>query len=105
MVHGCHAVTGGPVRFTHVTPAFLEEHEVGLPIWVSAKDGPFAGYGRVSNARVLAAGLGFRPLATTVGDLLAWFNSLPAERQTTLRAGPGREREAAVLRAWHARNG
>lgn len=105
MVHGCHAVTGGPARFTHVAPAFLEEHEVGLPIWVSAKDGPFAGYGRVSNARALAAGLGFRPLATTVGDLLAWFRSLPAERQATLRAGPGREREAEVLRAWHARNG
>ena len=33
-MHGCHAVTGGPIRFTHVPPAFLEKHEVSLPIWV-----------------------------------------------------------------------
>ena len=34
-------------------------------------------YSRVS--RAIAAGLTFRPLATTVQDLLAWFRSLPAE--------------------------
>lgn len=105
MVHGCHAVTGGPATFTHVTPEFLESHEVGLPIWVSAKGGPYAGYGRVSNARALAAGLTFRPLATTVSDLLAWFRGLPAERQASLRAGITREREAELLAAWHARSG
>ncbi|MFB9069040.1 NAD-dependent epimerase/dehydratase family protein [Pseudofulvimonas gallinarii] len=103
MVHGCHAVTGGPVRLTHVTPEFLEANEAGLPIWVSSKAGPYSGYGRVSNARALEAGLTFRPLATTVADLLAWFRSLPAERQATLRAGLTRDREAELLRAWHAR--
>ncbi len=103
MVHGCHAVTGGPVRFTHVTPEFLEAQEVGLPIWVSAKAGPYAGYGRVSNARAIAAGLTFRPLATTVEDLLAWFRSLPAERQARLNAGITREREAELLGAWRER--
>lgn len=104
MVHGCHAVTGGPIRFTHVDPSFLEANEVGLPIWVSAKAGPYSGYGRVSNARALAAGLSFRPLATTVADLLDWFRSLPAERQATLRAGISREREAEVLAKWHQRS-
>ena len=104
MVHGCHAVTGGPARFTHVTPEFLEAQQVGLPIWVSAKAGPYAGYGRVSNARAIAAGLTFRPLATTVGDLLAWFRSLPAERQARLNAGIPREREAELLKAWRAQS-
>jgi len=102
MVHGCHAVTGGPVTWTHVTPAFLESSEVGLPIWVPRAGSPYSGYGQVSNARAIAAGLAFRPLATTVTDLLAWFRSLPADRQATLQAGITRERETELLTAWRA---
>ncbi|RZA31121.1 MAG: NAD-dependent epimerase/dehydratase family protein [Lysobacteraceae bacterium] len=105
MLHGCQAVTGGPVAFTHVTPEFIEKHQVELPIWVSSRAGPYAGYGQVSNARALQAGLSFRPLATTVADLLAWFRSLPAERQASLRAGITRQREAELLKAWHAGQG
>jgi 2'-hydroxyisoflavone reductase len=63
----------------------------------------YGGYGAVSNAAAVAAGLTFRPLATTVADLLAWFRGLPADRQAKLRAGPTREQEAALLQAWHAR--
>ena len=103
MLHGCQAVTGGGMRLTHVSPAFLEEQQVGLPIWVPSKDNEYAGYGSVSNARAIATGLTFRPLATTVQDLLAWFRSLPAERQAKLNAGITREKEAELLKAWHAR--
>ncbi|WP_146909756.1 NAD-dependent epimerase/dehydratase family protein [Arenimonas daejeonensis] len=102
MVHGCHAVTGGPVRFTHVTPAFLDKHQVGLPIWVPREGTPYSGYGAVSNAKAIAAGLTFRPLATTVTDLLAWYRSLPAERQAEMRAGIPCEKETELLQAWHA---
>src|SRR5690606_10340675 len=104
MVYGCHAVTGSPSRCTHVPADFLEAQGVQLPIWVPAKGSPYSGYGQVDNARALAAGLTFRPFATTVADLLAWFRSLPEERQATLRAGLPREREAELLRAWHARS-
>ena len=103
MVHGCHAVTGGPATFTHVPAAFLESQEAGFPIWVSRTHPQYGGYGAVSNARALEAGLTFRPLATTVADLLAWFRSLPAERQAKLQAGPTREQEAAILAAWKGR--
>ena len=103
MVHGCHAVTGGPATFTHVPAEFLESQEAGFPIWVSRTDPQYGGYGAVSNARALEAGLTFRPLATTVADLLAWFRSLPAERQAKLQAGPTREQEAAILAAWKGR--
>lgn len=103
MVHGCHAVTGGPVTFTHVPAAFLEEQQVGLPIWVPREGTPFSGYGKVSNAKAIAAGLTFRPLATTVADLLAWYRGLPAERQAEVRAGIPREKEAEVLAAWKAK--
>ena len=103
MVHGCHAVTGGPVTFTHVPAAFLEEQQVGLPIWVPREGTPFSGYGKVSNAKAIAAGLTFRPLATTVADLLAWYRGLPAERQAEVRAGIPRDKEAEVLAAWKAK--
>lgn len=105
MVHGIHAVTGGRVRFTHVPVDFLAAQEVGfgseLPVWFP-QEHAFGGYGQVSNARAVAAGLGFRPLATTVADLLAWYRSLPAERQAAQQAGMSREREAQLLQAWHA---
>ena len=105
MLYGCQAVTGGGMRLTHVDQTFLQEQQVGLPIWVPSKDNPYAGYGAVSNERAIAAGLTFRPLATTVQDLLAWFHSLPAERQAELGAGITREKEAELLKAWHARKG
>lgn len=100
----CTVLRGG-MTLTHVSPAFLDEQQVGLPIWVPSKDNPYAGYGAVSNERAIAAGLTFRPLATTVQDLLAWFHSLPAERQAKLGAGITREKEAELLKAWHARKG
>ncbi|KFL37735.1 NAD-dependent epimerase/dehydratase family protein [Arenimonas donghaensis] len=103
-MHGCHAVTGGPISYTHVPMEFLEKNEASLPIWVPRAGSPYSGYGTVSNARAIAAGLTFRPLATTVADLLAWYRGLPAERQAEVRAGITREREAELLKAWHAQH-
>jgi 2'-hydroxyisoflavone reductase len=37
----------------------------------------------------------------TARDTLAWFKSLPKERQEKLLAGITSEREAEVLLAWH----
>ena len=103
-VHGCHAVTGGPASFTHVPLEFVEKNEVALPIWVPRAGSPYSGYGTVSNVRAIAAGLSFRPLATTVADLLAWYRGLPEARQAEVRAGISRESEAELLKAWHAQN-
>ena len=105
---GIRAATGGDARFTHVPAEFLAAREVrfgaDLPIWFP-QDHEYGGYGQVDNRRAIAAGLTFRPLATTVTDLLAWHRALPAERQAEQRAGMSREREAELLRAWHARDG
>jgi 2'-hydroxyisoflavone reductase len=103
MVYGCQAVTANGVQLTHVTPQFIEDQKVELPIWVPRADSPYSGYGTVSNARALASGLTLRPLATTVADLLQWFHALPAERQAKPRAGITREKEAELLAAWKAR--
>jgi len=103
MLRACERTTGGKPSYVHVAPEFLEEKKAELPIWESSKRGPYAGYGAVSNARAIAAGLTYRPLDTTIADLMAWFRSQPAERQATLRAGITREQEAELLREWKAR--
>ena len=103
MVYGCQAVTANGVQLTHVSPQFVDEQKIDLPIWVPRADNPYAGYGTVSNARALAVGLTLRPLAATVADLLDWFHALPAERQAKPRSGITREKEAELLALWKAR--
>jgi 2'-hydroxyisoflavone reductase len=106
MLYGIRAATTAGAKLTFVTREFLEQQGISswsdLPAWVPGQ-GDTAGFSRVSIARALAAGLTFRPLATTAADTLAWFGSLPAERRAKLRAGLSAEREGAALRAWHAR--
>jgi len=53
-------------------------------------------------AAALATGLRSRPLEATVRDTLAWFQTLPAERQVSLRAGLAATTEARTLREWHS---
>lgn len=103
MLYRCQAVTANGVQLTHVTPQFLEERKVELPMWVPCENSPYSGYGTVSNACSLAPGLTLRPLATTVADLLQWFHVLPAERQAKPPAGITGEKEAELLAAWKAR--
>lgn len=105
MLYGIRAVTSANVRFTWVDADFLASQRVRpwshMPVWV-----PFtpqtAGFADVSIARALARGLTFRPLAVTAKDTLDWFEALPDERKSQLRAGLPAEREAEVLAAWHA---
>lgn len=105
MLHGIRAVTSSPVRITWVAADFLREHDVGawmeMPVWVYP--GPDTrGFMEWDGARARAAGLTFRPLADTARDTLAWWNAGPG-RERALRTGLAPEKEAAILRAWHAR--
>ena len=102
MLAGIASALDARPTYTHATPAFVEAQQLALPIWVPRQAGPYAGYGQVSNARAVAAGLTYRPLEATVTDLMAWFRALPPERQAKLNAGITREQEAAALKAWHA---
>jgi nucleoside-diphosphate-sugar epimerase len=84
---------------------FLAKHwkpeELDLPPWSPTK-GESAGASLTSVASAVQTGLRSRPLDSTVHDTLAWFQSLPAERQAKLRAGLDAHKEAETLRAWHA---
>jgi 2'-hydroxyisoflavone reductase len=106
MLCGLRSATTAGARLNWVPAAFLEEQKVApwgdMPVWVPAA-GETAGFGRRSNARALAAGLVFRPLARTALDTLDWFHGQPAERRGQLRSGLSAEREAEVLAAWRAR--
>lgn len=103
---GIRAATTAGAELTWVPTPFLEEQGAqpwsDLPVWVPS-DPENAGFGTRSNARAIAAGLTFRPLAQTALETLAWWKTLPAERQATLRAGLTPEREKAILAAWKAK--
>ena len=88
-------------KFTWLPADFLQQQKVeawsDMPVWV----GDEPGLARTNINRALAKGLTFRPLAETARDTLAWFKSLPQDRQSKLRAGLTSGREAEVLAAWH----
>jgi 2'-hydroxyisoflavone reductase len=91
-------------KFTWADADFLEAQKVSpwsdMPVWVPPR-GEDGGLSRTSIKRALEKGLTFRPLPDTARDTLAWFKTLPAERQATLKAGLKPEREAEVLAEWH----
>lgn len=105
MLYGIRAVTTADVKFTWVPAEFLEQQKVGpwsdMPVWIPPQ-GEYAGFGSRSNRKAIAHGLTFRPLADTAAATLEWYESRPAERKATLRAGIKPEREAEVLAAWKA---
>jgi 2'-hydroxyisoflavone reductase len=105
MLNGIKTALGSSATFTWIDQDFLEEQKVrgwaDLPVWV--RQGPdTAGFMTVSVAAAVAKGLTYRPLDMTARDTLAYHKSRPAERQAKLGAGLTPEREAEVLKAWHA---
>jgi 2'-hydroxyisoflavone reductase len=108
MLCGIRAATTAGAKLHWVPSEFLEQQKVSawgdMPAWVPGT-GDTAGFGLRKNARAVAAGLTFRSLAETALDTLAWFRSLPADRQGQLRAGIKPDREKQVLEAWKAKAG
>jgi 2'-hydroxyisoflavone reductase len=70
-------------------------------------EGSMAGVSKMSNAAAVAAGLGYRPLADTARATIDWWKSdaVPDARRQSPRFALDREREAAMILAWRARNG
>jgi len=105
LVDTCRRMLNARARLSWASADFLAEHDVvpgsDVPVWLPAS-GDQAGYGRLSAAKAIAAGLRYRALELTVRDTLAWFESQPEERAAELRAGLAPAREAEVLAALHA---
>jgi 2'-hydroxyisoflavone reductase len=105
MLEGVRAAVQSDARLDWTPTAWLTAHKVApwsdLPVWVPGQ-GDTAGFSRTLIKRALAAGLTFRPLAHTAADTLAWFRTLPPDRQSKLRAGLAPDREASLVADWKA---
>jgi len=107
-LYGIRAAFNGDrdVRFTWVPAEFLAAQKVGpwsdMPTWIP-RSAPESAVMSVDNRRATAAGLTFRPLATSAVDALAWFEAAPADAQMRMlkSAGVAPDRERAALDAWH----
>jgi 2'-hydroxyisoflavone reductase len=110
MLYGIKAVTTAGAQFTWVPASFLATQKIrgwsNMPVWVNPV-GPSAGFAAWSNARAVAAGLTFRPLAVTARDTLDWNKTRPAAELALLAegktSGVSAAREREVLDAWKAR--
>lgn len=105
MLYGIAGVTTAPLTWTWVDREFCLEHGLRpyreLPVWRPPTPG-YEGFARFDLSREVAAGLTFRPLADTAAATLEHHHSRPAERRRELQAGMTMEKEAEVLKAWHA---
>src|SRR6185436_13864308 len=82
---------------------FLAAHKIDEAIpWAMLKGNDY-GMMSIKNDKAIAAGLGFRPLATTVRDTLAWWQTVPEARRLKPRFSITPEKEAQALADWHAR--
>lgn len=106
LLDACRPAPGAAARVTWVDAEFLAEQKVApysdLPLWLPLVPDP-QNRPRIDVSRALKNGLTFRPAAETARDTLAWWRTLPPERQAKPRAGLSAERETALLTAWHAR--
>ena len=100
MLNGIKDAEKSNATLTWVNEEFLTQQKVevwsDMPVWA----GKESGIARTNISRALSQGLTFRPLTDTARDTLAWFKSLPQDRQSKLRAGLTPERETEVLAAW-----
>jgi 2'-hydroxyisoflavone reductase len=109
-LYGIKAVTSAGAEFTWVPADFLQQQKIrawrDMTVWVSPA-GSSAGFHMRNNARALAAGLTFRPLAVTAKDTLDWNKTRPEAELTALAdgkvGGVSAAREAEVLAAWKAK--
>ena len=105
------AVTAASVQPLWVSEAFAAEAQSNssaanwgmFPIW-HPRSGDNAAVARISGARARAAGLHNRPVRETIRDLLEWWQTLPAERTTTMQAGMTAAQEAELIALWKKQN-
>ncbi len=103
MLDDSQAVSATSVEPVWVSDDFVREQQLmgALPIYH-----PITGeYGHASSAsaeRARAAGLHNRPVRETIRDLLAWWDTLPAERHENARFRMTLEREAELIAEWES---
>jgi len=93
------------VNFVYVDDYdFLDANKIGDAVpWIMLKGNDY-GHTYAKNDKAIAAGLGFRPLATTVCDTLSWWqNAVPQQRKDTAKWPIPADKEAEIIAAWKTR--
>lgn len=99
---------GQQPEWVRVDAAFIEAEEIvswqHLPLHIPPGVAEYAGFYSVNCARAIAAGLTFRPIASTVRDTLAWDQArLSLGAGVELKMGLSAAREAELLAKWRLR--
>lgn len=99
---------GGTPPLTWVDADFLRANGAApygreLPVFQVMR-GRTAGFARFDITPEINAGLKVRPMAETARDTLAWWKTLPADRQAAIKTGFTPAREKALLELWKARS-
>ncbi len=106
LLNDCQAIAAKSVVPVWISEAFAyDQGLIGgrtLPVW-HPRTGASAARGSFSGERARSAGFRNRPERETIRDLLDWWDTLPAKRKETLRAGIAPKKEAEVIAAWDAR--
>jgi len=96
VLQSCQAVSGSDARLVWKDEKFLLDHSVQpwgeLPLWLPEEHN---GIFEARNAKAIAAGLTFTPLADTVSDTLQWDRTRAPDEP--FRAGLARDRERQLL--------
>jgi 2'-hydroxyisoflavone reductase len=97
------AALNADVKFTWIDDYdFLAAHGIDEAIPWARLAGNDDGMMSIRNDRAIAAGLTFRPLATTVRDTLAWWPAVLEARRQAPKFAITPEKEAKALADWHA---
>lgn len=107
-VNRIHSSVGATGTYTWVDAEFLRANGAApygreLPVYQVMR-GRTAGFAQFDLTPEIKAGLKIRPLEDSARDTLAWFRTLPAERQAGLKTGLSPAREKALLALWRARS-
>lgn len=98
-LEACRRVTQSNASFTWVPDEFLLRQGAipysEVPLWVPEE---YRGFGTISNHKAIQDGLTFRPLATTIRDVLNWDASRPLEWDW--QGGLNPEKERHWLELW-----
>jgi 2'-hydroxyisoflavone reductase len=82
---------------------FLEAHKIESSVpWIFLKGNDY-GHQSIKNDKVVAAGLGFRPVEQTLKDTLAWWPTVPEARRNAPRYEMSLDTEAKALADWKAK--
>jgi 2'-hydroxyisoflavone reductase len=98
------AAIGSDAKFVRIDDyEFLAKHGIEEAIPWAMLRGNDDGMTSIRHDRAEAAGLKFRPLAVTVRDTLAWWDSVPKARRESPKFTISPAKEAEAIAEWRAR--